>query len=102
MKKQLDVQGSKLKAIDNNIESLRKTLANGPTIEIFGKKDTLIKKKDAKIRKKDVVIKEKDAKISKKDVIIKEKDAELAIENVKVALKDSAISNMNNNLSQII
>lgn len=59
LKKQIDTQNIKLKATNNNVATLKATLANVPIMDILGKKDALIKEKDAELNKKDVIIKEK-------------------------------------------
>lgn len=92
MKKQLELQGIKLKVLDNNIEKLKKTLAGAPTTDILGKKDNLLKEKDGEITKRDNLLKEKETKVTKKDI-------ELASKKVEITLKDISIGNLNNSVS---
>lgn len=54
------MQNAKLKAIDNNVTSLRTTVTNAPIVDSLGKKDIIVKEKDVEINKRNAIIKEKE------------------------------------------
>lgn len=90
-----------MKAANNSVASLKITLANAPTMDSLGKKDSIIKEKDMELDKRDVIIKGEEEEISKKDTIIIEKDVELVSSKAKIASKDLIINNLNSSITQL-